>query len=193
MISILGIWLMGAALAMDCLTVSIATGLASRRILLKQMSLMALSFGVFQGGMTLLGFLGTSFFEQYIQSIDHWIAFGLLSYLGVKMIAEGLGKKDSEDGADCHMLTIGSILTMSVATSIDALAVGISFACMEQGLGLKDMLWPSGIIGFCSTAFSITGLALGIMMGKARNLHAEVLGGLVLIGIGIKILIEHLS
>lgn len=187
--TILEIWLLGIALAMDCLSVSIAVGMSARRVIWSPMSALALSFGIFQGGMTLLGYLGTSWTSQYVQRIDHIAAF-LLFYLGAKMIWEGVKKKE-EDSTTVKMLTPLNIVTLSVATSIDALAVGISFACLQNTM-LPAVLQASGIIGLCSTLFSIAGLFLGIKACKHINIKSEILGGFILICIALKILFEYL-
>lgn len=187
--SIIEILLLGIALAMDCFSVSIATGLATRRIIFRPMATMALSFGFFQGGMTLMGYLGTTFFSSQIESIDHWIAFGLLLFLGIKMIRDSFFGDEEEENVSSNWLSLKNILTLSIATSIDAMAVGISFACIAADF---EITLPVLIIGLCSTLFSIFGLGLGIHLGKRVNWHAEVLGGVVLIIIGIKILLEHL-
>ena len=175
-------------MAVDCFSVSVAEGIANRRFIFRSMTLMALSFGVFQGGMTLMGYLGMSLFSGYVGAIDHWIAFGLLLYLGIRMIRE-----DNEDaGSGNHhqgTITMGKILMLSVATSIDALAVGISIACSG---GRTDMTVPVAVIAFCSTVFSLFGCMIGILMGKAGKIHAGTVGGIVLIGIGTKVLLEHL-
>lgn len=188
MITILEIWLLGVALAMDCLSVSIAQGLSSRRIIWPTMTAMALSFGIFQGGMTLLGYMGTSLFSQHMQHLEH-IAVIMLLYLGVKMLWEGIKKK--EDTNPAKLLTPATIVILSVATSIDALAVGISFACLDD-ITLQSVLPTAGIIGLCSTLFSVAGLSIGIKASKYINIRSEILGGIILIFIGIKILIEHL-
>lgn len=185
------IWLIGLALAIDCFTVSIAAGLQSRHIQATRMGVMAVSFGIFQAGMTWLGYMGLSLFAHLLEQVDHWIAFVLLAYTGGKMIWEGLHPSD-EPSSHASLLDTRSILTLSVATSIDALAVGISLACLPPD-GLHGLAYTVGVIGFCSTAMSILGLAAGITAGRKVNWHAEVLGGSVLIIIGIKILIEHLS
>ena len=185
MITILEIWLLGVALAMDCLSVSIAQGLSSRRVIWPTRTAMALSFGIFQGGMTLLGYMGTSLFSQHL---DH-MAVIMLLYLGVKMLWEGIKKK--EDTTPAKLLTPATIVILSVATSIDALAVGISFACLDD-ITLQSVLPTAGIIGLCSTLFSVAGLSIGIKASKYINIRSEILGGIILIFIGIKILIEHL-
>ncbi|MGM9620074.1 MAG: manganese efflux pump MntP family protein [Bacteroidaceae bacterium] len=187
----LEIWFIGLALAIDCFTISIAAGLQARRVKALPMGLMTLSFGIFQAGMTWLGYMGLSLFAHHIEQVDHWIAFALLSYTGCRMIWEGI-HADSKPSGSTSMLCTHSILTLSVATSIDALAVGISLACLPQG-SLRGIAYTVGVIGICSTVMSIIGLAAGIIAGRKVNWHAEVIGGSVLLIIGIKILIEHLS
>ncbi|MBO4839774.1 MAG: manganese efflux pump [Bacteroidaceae bacterium] len=188
MITILEIWLLGVALAMDCLSVSIAQGLSARRVIWPAMTALALSFGIFQGGMTLLGYMGTSLFSQHMQHLEY-IAVVLLFYLGLKMLWEGIKKK--EDATTAKLLTPVSIVVLSVATSIDALAVGISFACMQNTI-LQTVMTASGIIGLCSTLFATAGLYIGIKASQHINIRSEILGGIILICIGIKLLIENL-
>ncbi|MBO7067378.1 MAG: manganese efflux pump [Bacteroidaceae bacterium] len=189
MVSLLEIWLLGFALAMDCFSVSIAQGLSAKRIIWHPMTMQALSFGIFQGGMTLLGYIGTSLFSKNLQHLE-FLAVLLLFYLGVKMIWEGIKDKE-EETADLKTFHPLNIITLSVATSIDALAVGISFACL-QSVTLPTILQASCIIGLCSTLFSIAGLGIGIKASRHINIRSEVLGGIILICIGLKILIEHL-
>ena len=186
--SAMELWMLALALAVDCFTVSMATGVVARRVVLPRMTMMALSFGLFQGAMTWIGYSGVMCLNALIQHIDHWIAFGLLTYLGLRMIWEGL---HPQGDTGCRVLSCRNILTMSVATSIDALAVGISFACVSE-MG-HDILQAVGVIALCSFLLSVVGLGLGIGVGRKLNFHAEVAGGLVLIAIGIKILIEHLN
>jgi len=186
--SIIEIWLLAIALAMDCFTVSIAAGLSARKIILFPMITMILLFGLFQGGMTWIGYIGTSLFYQYFTSIDHWIAFALLSYLGGNMIWGSLHPENEHGG---EILCYRKLPTLAIATSIDALAVGISFACMES-MTQNSILIPVIIIGVCSSLFTILGLGIGIVAGKKLNLNVELIGGIILISIGIKILIEHL-
>lgn len=188
--SILEICLLGIALAMDCFTVSLATGIAARKYVFPPMLIMAFCFGFFQGGMTYIGFLGTNYFSTYLQTIDHWIAFGLLAYLGGRMIWSGL--HDDEENA-MNLLDTKTILTMSVATSIDALAVGISFACLNGAYNNATIFLPVGIIAVCSFVATNLGQWIGISLGKKVNWPVEIIGGTILILIGIKILFEHLS
>lgn len=186
MITILEIWLLGIALAMDCFSVSVAQGLSAKRIVWSPMTALALSFGIFQGGMTLLGYMGTSVFSHHFQHLDY-LAVILLFYLGIKMIWEGCKRKDEKT---TNLLKPLNIITLSVATSIDALAVGISFACMQNAT--TSLVVLAGIIGLCSTLFSIVGLWLGIQASQHINIKSEILGGIILICIGLKILVENL-
>lgn len=187
----LEIWLLAVGLAMDCFAVSIASGIILKRIRLRPMLTMAFCFGLFQAMMPLLGWTGTSLFSHLIETIDHWIAFGILAFLGGRMIKESFKDEGCKHEFDPTRLKV--ILALAVATSIDALAVGVSFAC----LGIKDfseILSPIGIIGFVSFALSFVGLLFGIRFGcgMARKLHAEFWGGVILVIIGSKILVEHL-
>lgn len=187
----LEIWLLAVGLAMDCFAVSIASGIILKRIRLRPMLVMAFFFGLFQAVMPLLGWIGTSFFSHLIENIDHWIAFGILAFLGGRMIAESF--KDEECRHEFDPTSLKVVLALAVATSIDALAVGVSFAC----LGIRDfldILSPIGIIGLVSFVLSIVGLLFGIRFGCgiARKLRAEFWGGVILVFIGSKILIEHL-
>lgn len=187
----LEIWLLAIGLAMDCFAVSIASGIILKRIQLRPMLVMALAFGLFQALMPLLGWIGASFFSHLIESIDHWIAFAILVFLGGRMVMESFKDEDCKQEFDPTSLKV--VLALAVATSIDALAVGVSFAF----LGIRDcssILPPIGIIGFVSFVVSLLGLLFGIKFGCgiARKLRAELWGGIILIIIGLKILIEHL-
>lgn len=187
----LEIWLLAIGLAMDCFAVSIASGIILKHAKLRPMLVMAISFGFFQALMPLLGWIGASFFSHLIESVDHWIAFGILAFLGGRMIIESFKDEDCKHEYDPSSLKV--VLALAVATSIDALAVGVSFAF----LGIRDfsaILPPIGIIGFVSFALSMAGLMFGIRFGCgiARKLRAELWGGIILIIIGTKILIEHL-
>ena len=179
---------------MDCFSVSIAAGVTARRVILKPMLLMVLAFGAFQGGMTLAGYLGMAYFSSWIESIDHWIAFALLTYLGVNMIRT-IWQKEKDEKLD--LLSARNIPTLAVATSIDALAVGISYACVGFGEISSWCPWPALlaclIIALGSSLFTVLGLSIGIIAGKRITFPVEPIGGLVLIAIGIKILVEHLS
>lgn len=187
----LEIWLLAIGLAMDCFAVSIASGIVLKRVQWRPMLVMAFFFGLFQALMPFLGWIGASAFSHLIESVDHWIAFAILSFLGGRMILESF--KDEECRKEFNPASLKVVLTMAIATSIDALAIGVSFAF----LGIRDfseILSPIGIIGFVSFIMSLIGLFFGIKCGCgiARKLHAELWGGVILVIIGIKILIEHL-
>ena len=184
-------WIMAFALAMDCFAVSIAAGVILKRIKWRPMLLMALSFGLFQAVNPIIGWVGTDYCRHLIESVDHWIAFAILAFLGGRMIMESF--KDEEDKS-FNPESLKVILTMAVATSIDAFAVGISFSCMGI-LSFAHLLYPVVVIGFVSLALSLAGLFLGIKFGKryAQRIRAELWGGIILIIIGVKVLIEHLA
>ena len=187
----LEIWLLAIGLAMDCFAVSIASGIILKRVRMRPMLIMALAFGFFQALMPLLGWIGASFFSHLIENIDHWIAFAILAFLGGRMVLESFKDEDCRHEFDPTSLKVVSAL--AVATSIDALAVGVSFAFL--GVRSFSSILPSiGIIGFVSFALSFVGLMFSIRFGCgiARKLRAELWGGVILIIIGTKILIEHL-
>lgn len=186
------IWLLAVGLAMDCFAVSITSGILLKRVCWRPMLTMAFSFGFFQAAMPWAGWLGATAFTHLLESIDHWIAFGLLAFLGGRMVIDSLKKEEERHEFDPTRLIV--ILTLAVATSIDALAVGISFACL-QFREVTGILYPIGVIGLVSFLFSLAGLGIGILFGNgiARKLRSELLGGIILTAIGLKILIEHLS
>lgn len=185
---IFAILLLAVSLAIDCFTVSVTSGIILRRIRWNTFLTMAFFFGFFQALMPLLGWLGASHFSHLIEAYDHWVAFGLLAFLGIRMIREHF--KDSEEHSfDPTQLKV--IITLAIATSIDALAVGISFA-FTGFKELQSLLLPLVAIGLASFVLSLAGSLIGIFFGKRFNLRMELFGGLVLIGIGVKILCEHL-
>lgn len=189
--TILEIWLLAVGLAMDCFAVSIASGIVLRSVRWRAMLVMALSFGVFQALMPLIGWAAASLFSHLIQEIDHWVAFGILGFLGIRMIREGLKDEQCRETFDPTRLLV--VFTFAVATSIDALAVGVSFAFV--GMDEVGGILPAvGIIGFVSFLMSMIGLYFGIYCGCgiAHRLKAEVAGGVILVLIGCKILVEHL-
>ena len=184
--NLLDIILLAIALAMDCFTVSIVSGvMLSRRVIR-----MAFLFGFFQAMMPLLGWLGISHFQAYMEAYDHWIAFSLLAFIGGKMIWESFGPEEEQHFNPSKLRTQ---LLLAVATSIDALAVGISFACTGFTM-VSQLTMPLLIIGIVSLLFSIIGYHLGRRFGSiiTRRLKPELFGGIILILIGVKILITHL-
>ena len=151
---------------------------------------MAFLFGFFQALMPLIGWLGISHFQTYMEAYDHWIAFGLLAFIGGRMVWESFGPEEEQHFNPRRLRTQ---LVLAVATSIDALAIGISFACTGY-TKLGQLTLPLLIIGLVSFLFSLIGYQLGARYGRsiARRLKPELLGGIILIGIGVKILAEHL-
>ena len=192
MLSFLDIALLSVALAMDCFTVSIVCGISCRRWMPRLMLQMSILFGVFQALMPLIGWLGTSLFSQYLEAVDHWIAFGLLSFLGGRMIRESVSSGNNEEHHSIPSALTTQLL-LAVATSIDALAIGISFACTGYKT-VAQLSFPLVVIGVGSFLFSVLGNRLGIRFGIAirRKLNPELFGGLVLIFIGIKVLLTHI-
>lgn len=187
--STLEVWLLAISLAMDCFTVSITSGIIMRRICWRTILVMSFFFGLFQALMPLIGWFCGNRFYHLIERFDHWIAFGLLFFLGIRMIKENFS---SEDKCCFDPTLLKVILTLAVATSIDALAVGISFAFVGMNT-LISILFPIFIIGIVSFVMSVIGNLAGVYLGKHVNLHMGLWGGIILIGIGIKILYEHLS
>lgn len=190
----LEIVILATALAMDCFTVSIAYGMARKKNELSSMIALILLFGIFQGGMTLIGWLCGTMFSHIVKPLDHWIAFILLGYLGGKMLFEGMtpnnqNKNNATKRKQYH--TAIEIISLSLATSIDALAVGITFAFL--GFNNPDLYKACIIIGVISSLFTIAGLGIGFYAGKKIHFRTEIIGGIILICIGTKILIEHLS
>lgn len=187
--SFIDIILLAVALAMDCFTVSIVSGLTSQDSKLHEPWLyrMAFLFGCFQAFMPLLGWLGIIHFQTYIEAYDHWIAFGLLAFIGGKMIWESFGDDEEQHFNPRRLHTQ---LLLAIATSIDALAVGISFACTGY-TKLSQLTLPIILIGVVSFLFSIMGYHVGRHFGKTitKRIKPELIGGLILIAIGIKILI----
>ena len=183
----LEIWLLAISLAMDCFTVSITSGIIMRRICWRTFFIMAFFFGLFQAVMPLIGwFLGIGF-KNYIEAYDHWVAFGVLLFLGMKMIYEGWPRKGESEPCCIDPADTRTLVGLSLATSIDALAVGISFAFLNM-----TMITPTIVIAGVTFAFSLVGVYIGRQFGRRIHNFAEVVGGVILIGIGVKILLEHL-
>lgn len=174
-------------LAMDAFAVSIASGFAVRKLHFSYAVKIAFLFGLFQGFMPIIGWLAGSSLVEQITAIDHWIAFGLLSFVGGKMIYES--KAFCEDEVcDQDPKRIYILLTLAIATSIDALAVGLTLSFIDV-----DIVTPAIIIGAITFLLSLAGVYIGDKVGHFFESKIEILGGLILIGIGIKILVEHLS
>ena len=177
--------LLAVGLAMDAFAVAVCKGLSLRELKLRQALLVGAWFGVFQGLMPVLGWLLGSAFSDLVQSVDHWIAFILLAIIGGNMIREAV--KGDEEDVD-PSLSFGVMFLLAVATSIDALAVGITFAFLNVNILLAVVL-----IGVITFAFSAVWVKVGNLFGARYKSKAELLGGCVLILIGLKILLEDLG
>lgn len=180
--------ILSVGLAMDAFTVAICKGLSFQRVTLKNGVTAGLWFGGFQAIMPFLGYLIGTQFERYIASFDHWIAFGLLAVLGLNMIRAALQKEAEECELPAPSLSAKEMLPLAVATSVDALAVGITFAVLRVAI-----LPAVTLIGAVTFSISALGLWLGNMFGRRFKKPAELLGGVVLILLGLNILREHLG
>lgn len=176
---------LAVGLAMDAFAVSVCKGLAMKTITLKKAAIVGLWFGVFQGVMPLAGYLLGSRFEQSITAIDHWIAFILLGIIGISMIREAFSK---EDNSANDSLDVKTMFLLAVATSIDALAVGITFAFLQV-----NIIAAVCFIGAVTFALSAAGVKVGNVFGLKYKSRAEIAGGVILLFIGTKILLEHLG
>lgn len=181
---VIEIVILGIGLAMDAFAVSICKGLSMKKMEWKKAIIIALYFGVFQALMPIIGYLLGVGFEEKITSIDHWIAFGLLSMIGINMIREAFGDKESEEN---DSVDFKSMIVLAVATSIDALAVGVTFAFLRV-----NVIFAVAIIGTVTFIISMCGVKIGNVFGDKYESKAEIAGGVILILLGLKILLEHL-
>ena len=182
------LFLVAVGLSMDAFAVAVCKGLNMSKINYKRGALIALFFGAFQGLMPLIGwFLGVQF-EEYIVSFDHWVAFILLGFIGGKMIAEAFEKEKEDCCPD--KFSIGELFILAIATSIDALAVGITFALIAPVTGISVAVILIGVITF---ALSFVGVVIGNKFGAKYKKRAELAGGIILCLMGLKILLEHLG
>lgn len=183
--SFIEILLLGVGLSMDAFAVSICKGLAMKQITAGKAAIVGLWFGGFQALMPLIGYLAGSTFSGHIQKIDHWIAFILLGLIGANMIREAVSEED-EEGSES--LAAGEMLLLAIATSIDALAVGVTFAFLAV-----EILPAVSLIGVTTFLFSVAGVKIGNLFGLRYKAKAEIAGGIILIGIGLRILLQHLG
>ena len=179
------IFVIALGLSMDAFAVSICKGLAMKKITLQKAAIVGLWFGGFQALMPLIGYILGSQFERYITAIDHWIAFILLGLIGISMIKEALGK---EEECQDDSLAFKTMLVLALATSIDALAVGITFAFLQVNI-FSAVLF----IGVITFVLSMIGVKAGNVFGIRYKSKAELAGGAILILMGTKILLEHLG
>lgn len=179
------LFLLAVGLSMDAFAVSVCKGLSMQKMSIKKAVVVGLWFGSFQALMPLLGYLLGRNFSRQIESIDHWIAFGLLAIIGGNMIREALS--ENKDEVDASM-KVKDMFILAIATSIDALAVGISLACIQV-----DIVPAISFIGIVTFGLSMVGVKVGTVFGARYESKAEFAGGLILILLGIKILLEHLG
>ncbi len=194
--SLVELFILAVGLSMDAFAVSICKGLSLRTVSLKECSKVGLYFGGFQAGMPLIGFILGVQFKDYITSIDHWIAFILLGVIGINMIRESFAKDDDlvdlaetavgED--EVNQLGFKNMVMLAIATSIDALAVGVTFAFLQV-----DIIPAVSFIGIVTFVLSAVGVKIGNVFGTKYKSKAEAAGGIILILIGLKILFEHLG
>ncbi len=182
---ILDIIIIGIGLAMDCFAVSLSCSLGKCKIKKSYALRIAFFFGLFQALMPVLGWLLGLSFKNLIAAFDHWIAVSLLSAIGIKMIIEAF---KNEDQKAIQITQMWVLLSLSLATSIDAMVVGISFAFLDF-----NIILTTAIIGIITFLITLLGLYIGKKFTFISGKKAEIMGGIVLIGIGVKILIEHLS
>ena len=183
--SLLSLFVIAVGLSMDAFAVSICKGLAMKEVTLKKAGIVGLWFGGFQALMPLIGYLLGSQFERYITSVDHWIAFVLLCLIGGSMIKEALSKEEECANAS---LDVKTMLLLAVATSIDALAVGVTFAFLQV-----DIEAAISLIGVITFFLSSIGVKVGNVFGIKYKAKAELAGGIILILMGLKIMLEHLG
>ena len=190
MLMFIELFLLGIGLAMDAFAVSVCKGLGMRRLNKKQTFIIGLYFGGFQALMPLVGWLLGSQFQKYITRIDHWIPFILLGFIGGKMMIEAIREWNEEETVDVidAPLDHKNMLVLAVATSIDALAVGITFAFLDT-----PIIEAITVIGITTMIISIIGVVVGNFFGSRYKSKAEFIGGLILVLLGLKILLEHLG
>ena len=187
---VIELFLLGVGLSMDAFAVSVCKGLGMRKLNKKQALIIGLYFGGFQALLPFVGWLLGSQVQKYITSIDHWIAFILLGFIGGKMMIEAVREWNEEEVVDVMDAPIDhkNMLVLAVATSIDALAVGITFAFL--GTPIVEAIT---IIGITTMVISIAGVVVGNFFGSRYKSKAEFIGGLILVLLGLKILLEHLG
>lgn len=189
--SVFDIIVIALGVSADAFAVSMCKGVEMKKIIWKYAILIAVFFGGFQMIMPLIGWGAGSLFQKYITEFDHWIAFGLLLILGGKMLYDGIFDKDKKkEGEEEKPMKLGffTLLLMAIATSIDALAVGVTFAFLKVNVWLAV-----SIIGATTFSFSLIGVGIGVKVGDKFKNKAEILGGAILILLGVKILLEHLG
>lgn len=181
----LELFILAIGLSMDAFAVSIGKGLSLKKIDIKKSIIVGLYFGGFQAGMPLIGYILGAQFQSKITAISHWIAFILLVLIGLNMIKEALSG-DQDEASEEDSLSFRHMLVLSIATSIDALAVGVTFAFLEV-----NILFAILVIGLCTFLLSAIGVKLGSLLGAKYKTRAELVGGIILIVMGLRILLSH--
>lgn len=189
---IVELFILAVGLSMDAFAVSICKGLSLQKINLKSVATVGIWFGLFQALMPLIGYFVGVNFTEYIVEIDHWIAFGLLTMIGINMLREAFSDEDEEDmesasSTEDH-LHFKKMFVLAVATSIDALAMGVTFAFLKV-----NIVYAVSFIGIVTFTLSMIGVKLGSIFGTKYKSKAEIAGGVILILLGTKILVEHLG
>ncbi len=182
---VIEIFFLGVGLAMDAFAVSICKGLSMKKMEWKKAIIIALYFGIFQALMPVIGYLLGVGFEEKIKIIDHWIAFGLLLMIGINMIKDAFDNKQNEEN---DSVDFKSMIVLAIATSIDALAVGVTFAFLRV-----NIIFSVIVIGVVTFIISMCGVKIGNVFGDKYESKAEITGGVILILLGLKILLEHLG
>lgn len=184
--SIVELFLIAVGLSMDAFAVAVCKGLSMQKCTVKKTAIVGAWFGVFQGGMPLLGYILGVQFKEIITSVDHWIAFVLLGLIGANMVREALSEDEEE--ACTEALDMKTMFGLAVATSIDALAVGVTFAFLQVSI-----VPAVSFIGVVTFILSMIGVKVGNVFGEKYSSKAEIAGGVILILLGLKILLEHLG
>jgi putative Mn2+ efflux pump MntP len=183
----LTVFLIALGLAMDAFAVALSGGFSAGKVTKRQTLRLAFHFGLFQFLMPILGWAAGLTVQNLIQAYDHWVAFALLAGIGGKMVYESF-RQEKNEGRKPDITRGASLVLLSLATSIDALAVGLSLSLLRVRI-----LYPSAVIGVVCFALTAIGFAFGSRLGRLLGRRMELLGGMVLIGIGVRILIEHLA
>ena len=186
--SIIELFLLSVGLSMDAFAIAICSGLTMKKFRMNKALVIGAYFGVFQAIMPLIGYLVARLFANYIIIYDHWVAFALLSFLGLRMAIGSFKNDESSDGSIETSVSPSHMLPLAVATSIDALAVGVSFAFLRV-----NIITAFIFIGIMTFAISIAGVKIGNVFGMRFKSKAELIGGAILVLIGVKILFEHLN
>lgn len=183
--TILTLFILAIGLSFDTFAISISSGIARKQIIFKEAFIIASVLGFFQAIMPVIGWVGGISIKEIITPFDHWIAFGLLGVIGLKMVIESFKNPDEKK---FNPLDPKTLISMAIATSIDALTVGVSLAIVKV-----NMLWAFIIIGFVTFLVAMLGMLFGKKIGGKIGRRMEVLGGIILIAIGLRILLEHLT